>query len=101
MQHFSNQKVTPITVTPRGELYHQIMYRIRKDKNGATLVFRACSPTERVQGFNRSLGNQRTLAAHAMLEHFHEEPVARRRCVHGRWSWNGCTRPDMVPALVR
>jgi hypothetical protein len=65
--------VTLITVTPRGELYHQIMYRIRKDKDGATLVCRTCTHTERVQGFNRNLGNQRTLAAHAMLEHFHEE----------------------------
>ncbi len=49
------------------------MYGIRKDKNGATLVCRACAHTERVQGFNRSLGNQRTLAAEAMLKHVHAE----------------------------
>ena len=48
------------------------MHRIRRDKNGATLVCRACTHTERVQGFNRNVGNQRTLAAHAILEHFHE-----------------------------
>src|SRR5882762_911858 len=31
------------------------MYRIREDKNGATLVCRACTLTERVQGFNRNI----------------------------------------------
>jgi hypothetical protein len=55
------------------------MYRIRKDKNGATLVCRACTHTERVQGFNRNVGNQRTLAAHAVLEHFHAEHSCETR----------------------
>jgi hypothetical protein len=49
------------------------MYRIRKDKNSATLVSRACTHTERVKGLNRNVGNQWTLAAHAMLEHFDAE----------------------------
>jgi hypothetical protein len=60
-------------VIPKGGLYHQIMHRIRKDKNGATLICRACTHTERVQGFNRNVGNQRTPAPHAMLAHFHAE----------------------------
>ena len=50
-----------------------IMYCIRKDSNGVTLVCLACPHTDRVQDFNRSSGNQRTLAAHAMLKHVHAE----------------------------
>ena len=49
------------------------MYRIRSDKNGVTLVCRACIHTERVQDFHRNAGNQRTLAAQAMLEHVSAE----------------------------
>jgi hypothetical protein len=49
------------------------MYRIRKDSKGVTLVCLACPNTDRVQDFNRSIGNQRTLAAHAMLKHVQAE----------------------------
>lgn len=49
------------------------MYRIGRDNRGATLVCRACTHTERIQDFKRSIGNPRTLAAHAMLKHVHAE----------------------------
>jgi hypothetical protein len=49
------------------------MYRIQKDSNGVTLVCLACPHTDRVQDFTRSIGNPRTLAAHAMLKHVHAE----------------------------
>jgi hypothetical protein len=49
------------------------MYRIGRDKNGVILFCLACTHTERVQDFNGDIGNQRTLAAHAMLKHVHAE----------------------------
>lgn len=49
------------------------MYRIGRTKNGVTLACRACAHTERVQDFAGKSGNQRTLAAHAMLKHVHSE----------------------------
>jgi hypothetical protein len=48
-------------------------YRIKKDKNGVTLVCLACTHTERIQDFDGKSGNRRTLAAHAMLKHVHAE----------------------------
>jgi hypothetical protein len=63
--------VMPITLLPDDNLL--IMYRIRKDNNGVTLVCLACTHTDRVQDFDRSIGNQQTLAAHAMLKHVHAE----------------------------
>jgi len=54
-------------------LYSSIMYRIGRDHTGPTLVCRACTHSERVQDFNGSFGNPRTLAAHAMLKHAHAE----------------------------
>jgi hypothetical protein len=49
------------------------MYRIGKDKKGTILVCLACTHTQHVQDFNGDFGNQRTLAAHAMLKHVHAE----------------------------
>jgi hypothetical protein len=49
------------------------MYRIGRDNGGTTLVCRACTHTERIQDFKRSIGNPRTLAAQAMLKHVHAE----------------------------
>src|ERR1039457_493685 len=49
------------------------MYRISRDNEGTILVCLACTHTERVQDFNGDIGNQRTLAAHAMLKHVHAE----------------------------
>jgi hypothetical protein len=63
----------PITLVPDDNLYSLVMYRIRKDNHGVTLVCLACPHTDRVRDFNRSIGNQRTLAAHAMLKHVHAE----------------------------
>jgi hypothetical protein len=70
------------------------MHRIRRDKNGATLVCCACTHTERVQGFNRNVGNQRTLAAHAMLEHFHEKHSCEKQvCARAMvMEWQNATR---------
>jgi hypothetical protein len=73
-QYLSNQKVMPITLTPEDILYSLItMYRICKDNNGTILVCLACTHTERVQDSNGDIGNQRTLAAHAMRKHVHAE----------------------------
>jgi hypothetical protein len=49
------------------------MYRISRDNEGTILVCLACTHTERVPDFNGDIGNQRTLAAHAMLKHVHAE----------------------------
>lgn len=49
------------------------MYRIGRDHLGPTLVCRACTHIERIQDFNGSMGNPRTLAAQAMLKHVHAE----------------------------
>jgi len=49
------------------------MYRIGRNKSGVTLVCLACTHTERIQDFDGNIGNQRTLAAHAMLKHVHAE----------------------------
>jgi hypothetical protein len=78
-QYFRNEKVMSIAVTPEDILYsfyyvpHLIMYRIGKDNKGTILVCLACTHTKRVQDFNGDIGNQRTLAAHAMLKHVHAE----------------------------
>jgi hypothetical protein len=73
-QYLSNQKVMPITLTPEDILYSLItMYRICKDDKGTILVCLACTHTERVQDFNGDIGNQRTLAAHAMRKHVQTE----------------------------
>jgi hypothetical protein len=45
------------------------------------LVCLACTHTEHVQDFNGGVGNHRTLAACAMLEHVHAE---HSRETHGR-----------------
>jgi len=50
-----------------------MMYRISRDRKGTTLVCSACTHRERVQDPNGNIGNPRTLAAHAMLEHVHAE----------------------------
>ena len=68
-----NQKVMLITLTAEDILYSFIMYRIGRDKNGVTLGCLACAHTERVQDFDGNIGNQRTLAAHAMLKHVYVE----------------------------
>ena len=62
-----------VTLTSGNNLYSLGMYRIRKDNNGVTLACLACPHTERVKDFNGDIGNQRTLAAHAMLKHVHAE----------------------------
>jgi hypothetical protein len=38
-----------------------------------TLVCLACTHTERVQDFAAKIGNPRTLAAHAMMQHIYDE----------------------------
>jgi hypothetical protein len=62
-----------IALTPEDVLYSFIMYRIGRDDKGTILVCLACTHTERVRDFNGDIGNQRTLAAHAMLKHVHAE----------------------------
>jgi hypothetical protein len=49
------------------------MYRIGKDNWGTTLVCLACAHTERIRDFDGRIGNPRTLAAYAMLNHVHAE----------------------------
>jgi hypothetical protein len=49
------------------------MYRIGRDHRGTTLICLACTHTERVQDFDGSIGNSRTLAAQSMLKHVHAE----------------------------
>jgi hypothetical protein len=66
------QKAKLIILTPEDIVYAiTIMYRIGRDNRGTTLVCLACTHTERVQDFNGSTGNPRTLAAQAMLKHVH------------------------------
>ena len=73
-QYLSNQKVMPIASMPEDILYSLItMYRISKDNKGTILICLACTHTERVQDSNGDIGNQRTLAAHAMRKHVHTE----------------------------
>ncbi len=68
------KKVTLLTLTMNDIWYAlAIMYRIRKDHTGTTLVCSACPYTERVHEIDRSIGNSRTLAAQAMLKHVHAE----------------------------
>jgi hypothetical protein len=63
-----------ITSTFQDTLYSLItMYRICKNNKGTIFVCLACAHTERVQDFNEDIGNQRTLAAHAMRKHIHVE----------------------------
>ena len=48
------------------------MYRICEDK-GTILVCLVCTHTESVQDLSGDIGNQRTLAAHAMRKHVQSE----------------------------
>jgi hypothetical protein len=67
-------KVRPIAKILGNVVYAvATMYRIGRDNTGTTLVCRACTHTERIRDFTRSIGNSRTLAAQAMLKHFHAE----------------------------
>jgi hypothetical protein len=67
-------KVKPITRISKDIVYAvATMYRIGRDNGDTTLVCRACTHTERIQDFTRSIGNPRTLAAQAMLKHIHAE----------------------------
>jgi hypothetical protein len=54
------------------------MYTISRDPDGIVLVCHDCSHVERIDGFNKSVGSQRTQAARAMEVHFREQ--------HGRGS---------------
>jgi hypothetical protein len=57
-----------ITLTLEGIRYSLAMtYRISTNKKAVTLICLACTHKERVQDFEGHPGNQRTLAAHAML----------------------------------
>jgi len=67
-------KVRPITLIQEEVVYAvATMYRIGRDNRGTTLVCCACTHTERIDDFKRSIGNPRTLAAQAMLKHVHAE----------------------------
>ena len=67
-------KVKPIEPISNEVVYALvIMYRIGRDNRGTTLVCCACTHTEHIQDFERSIGNPRTLAAQAMLKHVHAE----------------------------
>jgi hypothetical protein len=84
-----NLKVRSITLI-REEVVYAVatMYRIGRDNRGTTLVCRACTHTERVQDFKRSIGNPRTLAAQSMLKHVHAEHSREthlRAIVQWRW----------------
>jgi hypothetical protein len=73
-QYLSNQKAMPIASMLQDILYSlNNMYQICKDNKGTILVCLACTHTERVQDSNGDIGNQRTLAAHAMRKHVHTE----------------------------
>jgi hypothetical protein len=50
-----------------------MMYRIGRDNKGTILVCLSCTHSERVQDSNQNLGNPRTLAAQAMLNHVRSE----------------------------
>jgi|HubBroStandDraft_4_1064222.scaffolds.fasta_scaffold10708_3 hypothetical protein len=67
-------KVRPIALIPKNVMYAvATMYRIGRDNTGTTLMCCACTHTERIHDFKRSIGNARTLAAQAMLKHVHSE----------------------------
>jgi len=67
-------KVRPIALKPKEIVYAvATMYRIGRDNGRTTLVCRACTHTERIHDFKRSIGNPRTLAAQSMLKHVHAE----------------------------
>jgi len=48
------------------------MYTISKDPDGVVLVCHDCSHVERIDGFDKSVGSQRTQAARAMQIHSRE-----------------------------
>jgi hypothetical protein len=48
------------------------MYTISKDPDGIVLVCHDCSHIERIDGFDKSVGSQRTQAARAMQVHSRE-----------------------------
>ena len=67
-------RVRPIAQIPKEFVYAvATMYCIGRAKGGTTLMCRACTHTERIQDFKRSIGNPRTLAAQSMLKHVHAE----------------------------
>ena len=49
------------------------MYTISKDPDGIVLVCHDCSHVERIDGFDKSVGSQRTQAARAMQVHSSEQ----------------------------
>ena len=49
------------------------MYTISKDPHGIVLVCRDCSHVERIDGFDKGVGSQRTQAARAMQIHSREQ----------------------------
>jgi hypothetical protein len=49
------------------------MYTISKDPDGIVLVCHDCSHVERIDGFDKSVGSQRTQAARAMQVHSREQ----------------------------
>ena len=53
--------------------FYYVPPRISRDNYGTILVCLACTHTERVQDFDGTLGNRRTLAAREMLKHVHAE----------------------------
>jgi hypothetical protein len=73
-EEFINLRLDQSLQIPKEVVYAVVtMYRIGRDKGGTTLMCRACTHTERIQDFKRSIGNPRTLAAQSMLKHFHAE----------------------------
>jgi hypothetical protein len=49
------------------------MYTISRDPDGIVLVCHDCSHVERIDGFDKSAGSQRTQAARAMQVHSREQ----------------------------
>jgi hypothetical protein len=49
------------------------MYTISRDSDGIVLVCHDCSHFERIDGFDKSVGSQRTQAARAMQIHSREQ----------------------------
>jgi hypothetical protein len=49
------------------------MYTISRDPDGIVLVCHDCSHVERIDGFDKSVGSQRTQAARAMQVHSREQ----------------------------
>jgi hypothetical protein len=67
-------KVRPSALIGKEVVYAiATMYRVGRDNGGTTLVGRACTHTERIHGFKRSIGNPRTLATQLMLKRVHAE----------------------------